>query len=69
MVNSHTLIEIGAASIEVMAVVLIVGAFLWSSVSFLFHQRKQASNRYEQYKLFFWVDRCRWGWSFLLQQT
>ncbi len=50
MVTVHDLIEVGAASIAVMAVALIVGAFLWSSVSFLFHRRKQASNRYEQYK-------------------
>jgi uncharacterized membrane protein len=52
MVTSHTLIEAGAASIEVMAVALIVGAFLWSSVNFLVQRGKQAATRYEQYKLF-----------------
>ena len=51
METFRTLIEIGAAAIEAMAVLLITGAFLWSSVRFLVHTRQQASNRYERYKL------------------
>jgi uncharacterized membrane protein len=51
METSRTLIEIGAAAIEAMAVLLIAGAFLWASVRFLVQTRQQASNRYERYKL------------------
>jgi uncharacterized membrane protein len=51
METSRTLIEIGAAAIEAMAVLVIAGTFLWASVRFLVHTRQQASNRYERYKL------------------
>lgn len=51
MDTARTLIEIGATTIEVMAVALIVGSFLWASVRFLVDTRQQASNRYERYKL------------------
>jgi uncharacterized membrane protein len=51
METSRRLIEIGAAAIEAMAVLVIAGAFLWSSVRFLVHTRQQASNRYQRYKL------------------
>ena len=51
METSRRLIEIGAAAIEAMAVLVIAGAFLWASVRFLVHMRQQDSNRYETYKL------------------
>jgi uncharacterized membrane protein len=51
METFRTLIEIGTAAIEAMAVLLITGAFLWASVRFLVHTRQQASNRYQRYKL------------------
>jgi uncharacterized membrane protein len=51
MDTARRLIEVGATTIEVMAVALIVGAFLLASVRFLIHTRQQASNRYERYKL------------------
>jgi uncharacterized membrane protein len=51
METLRTLIEIGAAAIEAMAVFVIAGAFLWASVRFLVHTRQQTSNRYERYKL------------------
>jgi uncharacterized membrane protein len=51
MDTARRLIEVGAMTIEAMAVVLIVGAFLSASVRFLVHTRQQASNRYERYKL------------------
>jgi hypothetical protein len=53
METSRTLIEIGAAAIEAMAVLVIAGTFLWASVRFLVHTRRQASNRYERLQAFF----------------
>ncbi len=52
MDTSHTLIEIGASAIEVMAIVLIAGAFFFASIRFLVHTGRHASNRYARYKLF-----------------
>ena len=52
MDTSHTLIEIGAAAIEAMAVVLIAGAFLWGSIAFLLNTIRHASKAYQTYKLF-----------------
>lgn len=52
MDTSRTLIEIGAAAIEAMAVLLIAGAFLWASVGFLVQTGRHASNAYQRYKLF-----------------
>jgi hypothetical protein len=52
MDTSHKLIEIGAVAIEVMAVVLIAGAFLFGSIRFLLAARQQANDSYERYKLF-----------------
>jgi uncharacterized membrane protein len=52
MDTSHRLIEIGALAIEVMAVALIAGAFLFGSVRFLLVARQQASASYERYKRF-----------------
>ena len=51
METSKRLIELGAAAIEAMAVLLIAGAFLWASLRFLVQKGEQASNRYERYKL------------------
>jgi uncharacterized membrane protein len=51
METSHRLIEVGAAAIEAMAVLLIAGAFLWASVRFLVHGRQQPGDSYERYKL------------------
>ena len=51
MDTARRLIEVGALTIEAMAVALIVGAFLWASVLFLVHTRQQTSDRYERYKL------------------
>ncbi len=51
METARWFIEIGAAAIEAMAVLVIAGAFLWASVRFLVHMRRQDSNRYETYKL------------------
>jgi hypothetical protein len=67
METSRTLIEIGASAIEAMAVLLIEGAFLWASIRFLMHIGRHASNPIRDIG-FFWVKRCRWGWSFSLQQ-
>ena len=51
MDTARRFIEVGAITIEAMAVALIVGAFLWASILFLVHTRQQAANRYERYKL------------------
>lgn len=51
METFRTLIEIGAVTIEAMAVLFIAGAFLLASGRFLLHTRQQAKNRYERYKL------------------
>jgi uncharacterized membrane protein len=52
METSRTLIEIGVAAIEAMAVLLIASAFLWASVRFLVHTGRHAGNPYQRYKLF-----------------
>jgi uncharacterized membrane protein len=51
MDNFRTLIESGASAIELMAVALIVGVFLWASVRFLLHTAGHADNAYQRYKL------------------
>jgi uncharacterized membrane protein len=51
MDTARRLIEVGATTIEAMAVALIVVAFLGATVRFLVHTRQQAGNRYERYKL------------------
>jgi uncharacterized membrane protein len=48
----HTFIELGARAIEGLAVALIVGTFLWSSVRFLVHTGRHAPTPYQRYKLF-----------------
>jgi hypothetical protein len=60
------LIEIGAAAIEAMAVLLIAGAFS-RSFSCSYKTASQATAKKDT--SFLWVDRSRWGWSFLLQQA
>ena len=68
MDTSHTLIKIGASDIEVMAVALIVGTFLWASLRILVHTGRHASNPYERYKLF--LGRAlSLGWSIWLLRT
>ena len=52
METSQRLIELGAAAIEAMAVLLIAGAFLWASLRFLIVRSQPAGDRYERYKLF-----------------
>jgi uncharacterized membrane protein len=52
MNTSRTVIEMGAATIEAIAVAVIAGAFLWASVSFLVNARRRAGNPYRKYKLF-----------------
>jgi uncharacterized membrane protein len=47
----HTVIDVGASAVEAMGVLLILCAFLWASVSFVFHARAHIGNRYERYKL------------------
>jgi uncharacterized membrane protein len=47
----HTVIDVGASAVEAMGVLLILCAFLWASVSFIFHARSHIENRYESYKL------------------
>ena len=47
----HTVIDIGASAVEAMGVLLILCAFLWASVNFVFNARQQIGNRYERYKL------------------
>src|SRR5579864_4787947 len=47
----RTLIESGATAIELMAVTLIVGVFLWGSVRFLLHTGQHATDPYDRYKL------------------
>jgi uncharacterized membrane protein len=51
MDNFRTLIESGASVIELMAVALIVGVFLWASIRFLLHTGRHANDPYERYKL------------------
>jgi uncharacterized membrane protein len=45
-------IEIGATIIEVMAVALIVGSFLFASIRFVLHTGRHAANAYQRYKVF-----------------
>ena len=47
----RTLIESGASAIELMAVTLIVGVFLWASLRFLLHTGQHAKDPYDRYKL------------------
>jgi uncharacterized membrane protein len=47
----HTVIDVGASAVEAMGVLLILCAFFWASVSFVFHARVHVGNRYERYKL------------------
>jgi uncharacterized membrane protein len=47
----HTVIDVGASAVEAMGVLLILGAFLWASVSFVVHARKKVGHPYERYKL------------------
>jgi uncharacterized membrane protein len=51
MDNFRILIEKGASAIELMAVAIIVGLFLWASVRFLLHTGRHAKSPYERYKL------------------
>jgi uncharacterized membrane protein len=51
MDNFRILIESGASVIELMAVALIVGVFLWASIRFLLHTGRHANDPYERYKL------------------
>ncbi len=52
METSRIWINSGAAAIECMAVVLIVGTFLWASLRFILHTGRHASDSYQRYKLF-----------------
>jgi uncharacterized membrane protein len=52
METLHTFIELGAAGIDAMAVVLIVGTFLWASVRFFVQNSRRAADAYSQYKVF-----------------
>jgi uncharacterized membrane protein len=45
-------VNAGAAGIEAMALVLIVGAFLWASIRFLLNTGRHAPNPYHRYKIF-----------------
>lgn len=51
MNTAHNLIEIAASTIDGLAVVFIVGTFLWASVRFLVHTGQRAANPFERYKL------------------
>lgn len=51
MDNFRTFVESGALAIELMAVALIVGVFLWASVRFLLRTGKHAEDPYDRYKL------------------
>lgn len=48
----QTYIELGATSIDAMAVALIVGTFLWASVRFFVQAGRHAANAYPRYKSF-----------------
>jgi uncharacterized membrane protein len=50
--ETQKLIEIGATTIDWMAVVVIVGTFLWASIRFLVHIGRHASDEYRGYKFF-----------------
>lgn len=52
MKTLHTLIELGATGIDAMAVILIVGTFLWASVRFFVQTSRHAANAYGRYKTF-----------------
>jgi uncharacterized membrane protein len=51
MNNVRMLIESGASAIELMAVALIVGIFLWASIRFLLRTGRHAQDPYDRYKL------------------
>jgi uncharacterized membrane protein len=48
----HTFIEFGVTSIDAMAVVLIVGTFLWATIRFFVQVSRHATNAYPRYKIF-----------------
>jgi uncharacterized membrane protein len=52
MESLHAFIELGATSIDAMAVALIVGTFLWASVRFFVQASGHAANAYPRYKIF-----------------
>lgn len=52
METLHTFIQYGAASIEAMAVMLIVGTFLFASIRFILHTGRHAPDSYHRYKIF-----------------
>jgi uncharacterized membrane protein len=52
METLHIWVEFGARSIEVMAVALIVGAFVFASARFLMHTGRHSPNPYQRYKIF-----------------
>lgn len=47
----RTFVDGGASAIELMAVALIVGVFLWASIRFLLRTGKHAEDPYDRYKL------------------
>jgi uncharacterized membrane protein len=51
MDNFRTFVDGGALAIELMAVALIVGVFLWASIRFLLRTGKHAEDPYDRYKL------------------
>jgi uncharacterized membrane protein len=52
METLHTFIEFGATGIEAMAVALIMGTFLWTSLRFFVQSSRHAANAYPRYKIF-----------------
>jgi uncharacterized membrane protein len=48
----HTFVELGANVIEVLAVTLIVGAFIGASVRYAVHAGRHAPDPYDRYKRF-----------------
>jgi uncharacterized membrane protein len=51
METSRTLIEFGVWATEAIAVLVIVGAFLWATVRFVLQTRRHDSKPYEKFKL------------------
>jgi hypothetical protein len=68
MDTGHALIKIGASVIEMMAVALIVGTFLGHLSAFLYILAGTPVTPIRDTS-FFSVERCLWGWSFLLLRT
>src|ERR1700761_2596415 len=50
METSRTLIEIGAWAIEIMAIALITGAYLWASIRYIMHTGQHVSDAYQRYR-------------------